>query len=254
MIETFLKTNWRTLLFFFVLLWSWLVFPTPFKYYSEKDGDLFRRNRLTGKVECWYGSLNGFYLWNTDNWLAATKIRKEKEAAVKVESSEKKELTQTEATKEKMRDDKGNTLETEHKYIRIFNAAIGDKYFFSTFSENGGKGRCSLFLENDGRYTGQYWDLRKPGSMKNEFLGSQREVFLGDNKELYMAVSGSVIPSVKFYPSKRAGAFKIMINGKFLSADKNTKFPGGESKIFASDSDLEENSDWVFRNSTENLP
>jgi hypothetical protein len=186
--------------------------------------------------------------------LAATKIRKEKEAAVKVESSEKKELTQTEATKEKMRDDKGNTLETEHKYIRIFNAAIGDKYFFSTFSENGGKGRCSLFLENDGRYTGQYWDLRKPGSMKNEFLGSQREVFLGDNKELYMAVSGSVIPSVKFYPSKRAGAFKIMINGKFLSADKNTKFPGGESKIFASDSDLEENSDWVFRNSTENLP
>ena len=91
MIETLLKTNWRTLLFFFVLLWSWLVFPTPFKYYSEKDGDLFRRNRLTGKVECWYGSLNGFYLWNTDNWLAAQKIRKEKEAVTKTESSETKD-------------------------------------------------------------------------------------------------------------------------------------------------------------------
>ena len=91
MIETLLKTNWRTLLFFFVLLWSWLVFPTPFKYYSEKDGDLFRRNRLTGKVECWYGSLNGFYLWNTDNWLAAQKIRKEKEAVTKTESSDTKD-------------------------------------------------------------------------------------------------------------------------------------------------------------------
>jgi von Hippel-Lindau disease tumor supressor len=91
MLETFLKTNWRTLLFFFVLLWSWLVFPTPFKYYSDKDGDQFRRNRLTGKVECWYGSLNGFYSWNTDNWLAAQKIRKEKEAAAKEGSSEKKD-------------------------------------------------------------------------------------------------------------------------------------------------------------------
>ena len=91
MIETFLKTNWRTLLFFFVLLWSWLVFPTPFKYYSDQDGDQFRRNRLTGKVECWYGSLNGFYSWNTDNWLAAQKIRKEKEAANKTESSETKD-------------------------------------------------------------------------------------------------------------------------------------------------------------------
>jgi hypothetical protein len=35
--------------------------------------------------------LNGFYLWNTDNWLAAQKIRKEKEAAAKVESSETKD-------------------------------------------------------------------------------------------------------------------------------------------------------------------
>ena len=89
MIETFLKTNWRTLLFFFVLLWSWLVFPTPFEYDSTKDGILFRRNRLTGKVEQWYGSLGGgFYLWNDDNWLAGQKIRKEKEAITKTESSE----------------------------------------------------------------------------------------------------------------------------------------------------------------------
>ena len=89
MIETFLKTNWRTLLFFFVLLWSWLVFPTPFEYDSTKDGILFRRNRLTGKVEQWYGSLGGgFYLWNDDNWLAGQKIRKEKEAVTKTESSD----------------------------------------------------------------------------------------------------------------------------------------------------------------------
>ena len=89
MIETLLKTNWRTLLFFFVLLWSWLVFPTPFEYDSTKDGILFRRNRLTGKVEQWYGSLGGgFYLWNDDNWLAGQKIRKEKEAVTKTESSE----------------------------------------------------------------------------------------------------------------------------------------------------------------------
>ena len=89
MFETLLKTNWRTLLFFFVLLWSWLVFPTPFEYDSTKDGILFRRNRLTGKVEQWYGSLGGgFYLWNDDNWLAGQKIRKEKEAVTKTESSE----------------------------------------------------------------------------------------------------------------------------------------------------------------------
>ena len=92
MIETFLKTNWRTLLLFFVLLWSWLVFPTPFEYDSTKDGILFRRNRLTGKVEQWYGSLGGgFYLWNDDNWLAGQKIRKEKEAVTKTESSDTKD-------------------------------------------------------------------------------------------------------------------------------------------------------------------
>ena len=92
MIETLLKTNWRTLLFFFVLLWSWLVFPTPFEYDSTKDGILFRRNRLTGKVEQWYGSLGGgFYLWNDDNWLAGQKIRKEKEAVTKTESSDTKD-------------------------------------------------------------------------------------------------------------------------------------------------------------------
>ena len=92
MIETLLKTNWRTLLFFFVLLWSWLVFTTPFEYDSTKDGILFRRNRLTGKVEQWYGSLGGgFYLWNDDNWLAGQKIRKEKEAVAKTESSETKD-------------------------------------------------------------------------------------------------------------------------------------------------------------------
>ena len=98
MIETFLKTNWRTVLFFFVLLWVWLVFPTPFKYYSDKDGDQFRRNRFTGNVECWYGSLNGFYSWNTDNWLAAQKIRKEKEAANKTESADKKDGTTNKKT------------------------------------------------------------------------------------------------------------------------------------------------------------
>ena len=92
MFETLLKTNWRTLLFFFVLLWSWLVFPTPFEYDSTKDGILFRRNRLTGKVEQWYGSLGGgFYLWNDDNWLAGQKIRKEKEAVTKTESSDTKD-------------------------------------------------------------------------------------------------------------------------------------------------------------------
>lgn len=99
MMEAILKTNWRTLLFFFVLLWSWLVFPTPYRYYSDKDGDQFRRNRLTGKVECWYGSLNGFYSWNTDNWLAAQKIRKEKEAANKTESSETKDGINNKKTK-----------------------------------------------------------------------------------------------------------------------------------------------------------
>jgi len=91
MIENLIKTNWRTLLFLFVALWVILVFPTPFKYYSEQDGDQFRRNRLTGKVESWYGSLGGFYLWSTDTWLAAEKTRKEKEAAAKAESSEKKD-------------------------------------------------------------------------------------------------------------------------------------------------------------------
>lgn len=89
--ETFVKTNWRTLIFFFVLLWVWLVFPTPFKYYSDNDGDQFRRNRFTGQVECWYSSLGGFYSWTTDHWLAAQKIRREKEAATKTENSEKKD-------------------------------------------------------------------------------------------------------------------------------------------------------------------
>jgi hypothetical protein len=90
MIESYFRKYWRTVLFFGVVLWVWLIFPTPYKYYIDNEGNQYRRNRLTGRIECWYGNLGGFNTWNTESYLAAQKIRKQKEAEVKLDSSEKK--------------------------------------------------------------------------------------------------------------------------------------------------------------------
>ena len=90
MFENYLKKYWRSTLFFAAILWAVFIFPTPYRHYYDNEGNSYRRNRLTGKIESWYGSLGGFKTCNTDNYLAAQKIRKQKEADAKLDSPEKK--------------------------------------------------------------------------------------------------------------------------------------------------------------------
>lgn len=44
----------RAILVVLVLAFLWFVWPTPHSYWSDGD-DAWRRNRITGKVEQWWG-------------------------------------------------------------------------------------------------------------------------------------------------------------------------------------------------------
>lgn len=83
MVEEFIKSNWRTLMVIFLLLFAYLVYPTPFAYwttYNNEDMEIYRRNRITGTVEAWYGSL-GKGSWaprGMDSWILNRKARLEK--------------------------------------------------------------------------------------------------------------------------------------------------------------------------------
>jgi hypothetical protein len=90
MLEDYLKKNWRSTLFCAAILWAVFIFPTPYRHYSDNQGNSYRRNRLNGKIESWYGTLGGYKTCNTENYLAAQKIRKQQEAEAKLDSSDKK--------------------------------------------------------------------------------------------------------------------------------------------------------------------
>ena len=229
--------KWRTLLVCGSVLWFVWIWPTPYQNLpsqKNKDGEkLQRRNRFTGTVQFYNTLRGGWEVWGT------TSNQKTDPPGLSPE-----DLVQSD----------GKKLSFKNRYVRIHNPVVGDGFYFSTFNENGGKGRCLLFLERNGPYTGQYWDLRKPGSLKNEFLGDQREVALGADGDLFMAVSGSVDPAVRFYAAGRPGIFKLKIHGKFLSAGKEAKFSNGQYKIFASEQDLGEQSNWILSDSSKPLP
>lgn len=235
--EKFLVRTWRSLLAFGLFLWFVWVWPTPYRALpSQKSGEieyLQRQNRFTGKVE--------FYNAEQGQWVGRGTGTNPKPEPPGL-------------SPEELSGPSGEKLDFKNRYVRIHNPVVGDSFYFSTFNENGGKGRCLLFLERDGNYTGQYWDLRKTGSLRNEFLGEQREVFLGDDGELFMAVSGSVDPAVRFYATALPGIFKIKIHGKFLSAGKEAKFSNGQYKIFASKIDRGEESNWILTDSPKPLP
>ena len=57
MIESFLKKNWRTVWLVGVILWAFFVWPTPYAVYREKDDNLSRMNRFTGKQEDYWSLL-----------------------------------------------------------------------------------------------------------------------------------------------------------------------------------------------------
>ena len=173
-IERFLSSFWRTTLAVVALVWAILIWPTLYRttyFHKSKGEDLFlRQNRLTGE--------HSYFDFSTGVWQGWS-------------AKPSGEYKKGEISPESLTDQNGKPLEIEDRYVRIFNQVIGDKFFFSTFNENEGKGRCHLFLEQDGEYTGQYWDLRNKGSMRNQFLGNQREVYMGKDGGLFMAVSGS---------------------------------------------------------------
>ena len=90
MIEIFLKKNWRSVILLAAVLFVWLVWPSPYSYYKGKDSSQFRRNRLTEKVESYWGGLGG---WRYDDWESYTKAKQESESLKKksvVEDDSKK--------------------------------------------------------------------------------------------------------------------------------------------------------------------
>jgi len=76
MIEIFLKKNWRSVILLAAVLFVWLVWPSPYTYYKGKDNSSFRRNRLTEKVESYWGGLGE---WRYNDWDSYNKAKQDDE-------------------------------------------------------------------------------------------------------------------------------------------------------------------------------
>ena len=74
MIEIFLKNNWRSVILLAAVLFVWLVWPSPYSYYKGKDSSQFRRNRLTEKVESYWGGLGE---WRYNDWDSYNKAKQD---------------------------------------------------------------------------------------------------------------------------------------------------------------------------------
>jgi len=73
MIETFLKKNWRTICLLTAILFSYLVWPTPYAYWTDKDGDYMRANRFTGQREVYWYNLGEWRGNSPEEWYKADK-------------------------------------------------------------------------------------------------------------------------------------------------------------------------------------
>lgn len=144
-----------------------------------------------------------------------------------------------------VRENPFNHVDSGKLYFRIYNCAVGDSVYFSTFNENTGIGLCRLFLEEAGSYTGQYWDLRKDGLLSNQFLGPSRVVASNEQGELCMGVRGTTSEKIKFVADVEGKNWKIILGEKYLSADPEVKYPSSRHhKIFLSSKDLGGKSRW----------
>lgn len=88
--ESIIKNNWRTLLLIAGILTAWLVYPTPYVYWTVDYGsgaDAYRMHRLTRRIDSWYSSLGGWAPWTTESWVSGTKMKQEKEKAAGLSES-----------------------------------------------------------------------------------------------------------------------------------------------------------------------
>jgi hypothetical protein len=74
MFEKFLKNNWRSVVLGGVILFAFFVWPTPYMYYRQKDGDSCRQSRITRQEEVYWSEL---CQWRPNNSIAYAQAKKE---------------------------------------------------------------------------------------------------------------------------------------------------------------------------------
>jgi len=139
-------------------------------------------------------------------------------------------------------------------YFKIWNLEMGEDFVLNCYNANEGRGKCLLFL-NEGfkNQSGQLWDLRHLGSLRNSFLGQDREISV-DSVEgtAFMGVTGSPQGKIKMVRNPDGNSFKIIVADRYLTA--NPARPGGFPRVWASRTDLGRKSDWALRPSSLPLP
>lgn len=228
--------NKKILLSLVAVLFAFFIWPTPysnpFGYVTRDSANVVRYNRITRGMDC--------YWWNDGVWRAWKKPKEEMKADLG--QGNPKAITRQRV---EILENPFNHPDREKRYFRFYNCAVGEQKMLDTFNENDGKGLCRLFLGDDGDYSGQYWDLRRPGSLSNQFLGPAREVALNEKNDWIMGMEGTSVDKVFFIPDKDRKAFKIIFRGKYLTADPELKYPGSRHfKVFSSDQDQGDKSSW----------
>jgi len=226
----------KILLSLVAVLFAFFIWPTPystpFGYVKRDSANVVRYNRITRGMDC--------YWWSDGVWRTWKKPKEEMKADLGQGNTKAIQRQHVEILENPF-----SHPDREKRYFRFYNCAVGEQKLLDTFNENNGKGLCRLFLGDDGDYSGQFWDLRRLGSLSNQFLGPAREVSLNAKDEWIMGVEGISTDKVTFIPDADRKAFKIVFRGKYLTADPEAKYPGSSHlKVFSSQQDQGDKSSW----------
>lgn len=232
--------NKKVMLSLIIVLFAFFIWPTPystpFGYVTRDSANVVRYNRITRGMDC--------YWWNDGVWRTWKKPKEESKNLSKGDLDQGGAKVMT-GQKTEILENPFDHPDRQKRYFRFYNCAVGEQKLLDTFNENNGKGLCRLFLGEDGDYSGQFWDLRRPGSLSNQFLGPAREVAINEKGEWIMGVEGISADKVSFIPDADRKAFKIVFRGKYLTADPETKYPGSRHlKVFSSERDQGDKSSW----------
>lgn len=139
-------------------------------------------------------------------------------------------------------------------YFKIWNSEMGEDYVLNCYNADEGRGKCLLFM-NEGfkNQSGQLWDLRHPGSLRNSFLGQEREISI-DQMEgtAFMGVTGASQEKIKMIRNSDSASFKILVGDRYLTVEPGR--PGKNPRVWASRSDRGRKSDWIVRPTSIPLP
>ncbi|MFZ9695791.1 MAG: hypothetical protein ACO3AY_07960 [Chitinophagaceae bacterium] len=219
-----------------ISVFAFFIWPTPysspFGYITKDSANVVRYNRITQEMDCYWWSDGVWRIW-----------KKPKEVANVI--LDQGNASKTARQRIIIQENPFTHPDRQKRYFRFYNCAVGEQKMLDTFNENNGKGLCRLFLGDDGNYSGQFWDLRRSGSLSNQFLGPAREVAINEKDEWIMGVEGTSVDKVSFVPDTERKAFKIVFRGKYLSADPESKYPGSSHlKVFSAERDLGDKSSW----------